>query len=267
MELREHLLREVEENFPALEEACNKLFGEEKSSSLLGRAQQFLPPEKYTFSSVASETPTYLFATSNLDTLFVVKNSMHGEVEFGAGTQFRQKPSKIVTSPILIFPEEGIRFHTEKYTAAGTDSPYFCTWLHEFSHYLVYLLQDKPYQAATQLLFYYFEQRGINGGLVDVLNKGMEKEPEAGTVLFSLFKTMEISGVYLQNCLMHEMGLPIAYSSKDELYCTFSRLSFGKFIDNVEHWHQLQAERSPYLHDFWEGLITIPVEKVPMRDY
>ncbi len=263
MELREHFLREVEESFPVLEEACRQLFGDEKS--LLGRAQQLLPFDKYVFSHFSSpvpETSTYLLAAGNQDTLFGVRTDLEGEIKFSAGTAFIHKPSKIVTSPLLLFPEKGVQHHAQKYQRAGIDWPYFYIWLHEYSHYLVYLLQEVPYQAATNLLLFHLQEEGITGSLSEVIGVALKEKREVGMVLYSLLETMESSGVYLQDCLIREMGIPSAPHPESGIYQVFSKLPFWKFIDNVERWHLLQAERSPYLQDFWREFITIPIEKV-----
>ena len=270
--VKESFLREIMVYRPILLRALAGILGEMEAKNVFHRLESMEATGAFVEDPEVMRRLGAFFVGEEEDLGFYVLSMHEKDVQIKVKDNGRIEPSGLTleTRPVFLYWEKAIQ-HCASRLSAYELPAYFTPWIHEFSHFLCYCLQDRPMMAATSLLASALNQRGIPLRSLQSLSAIQNKDQNSsewkfGKSLVQLAGINEAMAIWLEENLLSamefEMGDYLALKKKNNPYVAqLERLPQIEVLEYISQWENLRYYQEPITKNFLGSFSKIVIDK------
>jgi len=215
---------------------------------------------------------------SNFGILFSVPEG----VAISNGGRIRHSGERdICTTPSFTFTEEAFEI-SSTYPQRSGFPKYITPFIHEYDHYITYVLQRTPMHAAAAIPIDELEKMGYSSDFISDIYRNVmedaENKADRGAVLALLLNRLadlsETSAVRMDTIMFRELGFPwekyaeskLSPSNLRQMYQMFM-ISDDKATASIFNWTNKMRGTNDFLTNFINSLEALKVHRMSLTEY
>ncbi len=268
----------VEEYKESLNRSYANVLGKELADRVSESHQRLLGPDSYMFKdkSLRSFTAGGFSPEDNLVFYVAAEVPENNVSHIDSDGNIAEHTILIKTSPCFFLAPDIIKKHSQELENKSSLHPYVFLWIHEYSHFIVYCLQNRPISVAMSILYGELRRLGHQGLSIYNIKELIERKGDeistriSETILWLHSLDEDIAG-FLQELILADMDFPMESSLAQNknvgvFFPVFKKWGKESFVNYLIDWNIADYKIPSFMNTFLKSINKVNVERYPIND-